>query len=151
VSDNIDSGPNQRANREPETEHPTNASQGRTVAEKITLALSAAVVLSILGLVTYLYYQGEEEPANVVATARVDEIRQEREVYYVPVEVKNEGDRTVEDLTVEGELITNGQIETAEFTITYLAAGERATGAFIYTEDPLEGELTVRPVSYMDP
>lgn len=140
-----------RASRDSEHDHAIEVSQGRTVAERITLAVSAMVVLSILGLVTYLYFQGDEKPVSVVATARVDEIRHESEVYYVPVDVKNEGDRTVEEVTIQGELVTDGQIETAEFTLTYLAGGEHATGTFIYSEDPLKGELTVRPVSYKDP
>lgn len=125
--------------------------KGRTVAEWTTLAISAAMVVSMLGLVTYLYVRGDSQPAIVTASAQLDKLRQDDSAYYVPVQVTNEGDRTVEDVTIEGELAVDGQVETAEITVTFLAGGERVTGAFVFSQDPSQGELTVRPISYKDP
>lgn len=147
----------------PEHDHDHDASQAqqshedhsdpkaRSLAEWVTLAFSATVVLSILGLVTVLNIQSDEKPARVVASAQLDEIRHENDAYYVPVAVTNEGDRTAESVLVEAELVSDSQTETAEITFDFLAGGELMTGAFIFSEDPSQGELSVRPVSYLDP
>jgi uncharacterized protein (TIGR02588 family) len=42
-------------------------------------------------------------------------------------------------------------IEDGEQTIDVLAAGEAHDGAFVFTTDPRQGELTLRVGSYQDP
>ena len=130
----------------------SNNKGGRSTAEWTTLGISLTIVLSILGLITYLYVSGSDEPPNIAAEAKFEELRRETSGYYLPVEVINEGDRTAEDVRVEAELDTgNGQPETAEIAVTFLAGGEHATGTFIFNQDPSEGDLTVQAISYTIP
>lgn len=130
----------------------TSRQEGRTVAEWTTLAISIAILLGIVGLITWLYQRGAEELPLIVAEAKLDRLRQEESGYYLPVEVVNEGDKTVEDVVIEAELDTgSGEPATAEIIVGFLAGGERVEGVFVFDEDPSSGELTVRAVSYLDP
>lgn len=128
------------------------APEGRSAAEWTTFAISAAILVAIIGMITWLSFRGAEEPPIIVAEARLDQARVDGGSWYVPIEVVNEGDRTVEEVTIEAELAgAADQPETAEFTVTFLAGGERATGTAIFSSDPTSGDLSVRPVSYTSP
>jgi uncharacterized protein (TIGR02588 family) len=125
---------------------------GRSIAEWTTLGISIAIVAAILGLITFLYYRGTEEAPRIEASANLEGLRHEQSGYYLPVEVTNEGDQTVEDVIVEAELDTGeGQPQTAEITVMFLAGGERATGTFVFEDDPSQGDLTVHATSYKNP
>ncbi len=84
--------------------------------------------------------------------ARLDAVRQEADRYYLPVDVRNRGNRTAQDVQVQAELDTgSGAPESAEFTIMYLAGGDEMQGTFIFGDDPRQGELTVEVTSYQEP
>lgn len=124
----------------------------RSIAEWTTLGISITILVTVLGLVTYLYLRGDEEPAVILVEPRMQEIRQDEGGYYLPVIVRNEGDPTVEEVLIEAELDTGtGQPETAQFTVNFLAGGEQVHGTFIFQHDPAEGELTARVISFQEP
>jgi uncharacterized protein (TIGR02588 family) len=126
--------------------------RGRGVAEWVTLGVSLAILLGIFGGVSYLYLQGEEQPARIETEANLEDLRFEGDVFYLPVEVVNSGDQTVEEVVVQAELDTgSGPPVSAEITVTFLAGGERAKGTFIFGSDPRQGTLTVQAVSYREP
>lgn len=127
-------------------------SDSRSVAEWTTLGFSIAILLGIFGLITYLYVRGDERPPIIVAEARLDELRTNANLYYLPVDVMNQGDRTAEAAQIQAELDAgSGQPEMAEFTVSFLAGGEKVRGTFIFQNDPEQGELTVRAISYKEP
>lgn len=137
-------------NNEGRTEHTGN--RQRSVAEWTTFAISAAVLIAIVGLISWLHLYGGDRPAVIVVEPQTDELRREDSGYYLPVIVRNEGDVTVEDLQVQGELRSDsGEPETADFTITFLVGGEEANGTFIFQRDPAQGELTTAAGSYKLP
>lgn len=124
----------------------------RSTAEWTTLAVSIALILGLVGLVTYLYISGDNRPPIVEAIPLIEEVRQEGNAYYVPIEVTNRGDQTAEEVQVQAALSNpEGQQETAQFTIPFLAGGETTTGTAVFSEDPSAGELTVGAVSYRRP
>lgn len=126
--------------------------RGRPAAEWITLGISVAVIAGILGLVTWLYVRGTEAPPTIAVEAMLDDVRDVDGDWYLPIEVRNDGDRTVASAIIEGELDTgSGQPETAQVTIDYLAGNERVRGTFVFSSDPRDGELSVGPTSYQDP
>ncbi len=128
------------------------AGTSRTTAEWITLGISVVVLLAVVGLVGYLHVSGGDHPPIIVVEARLDETRQDAEAYYVPVEVRNRGDRTAGDVQVQAELDTGtGPPLTAEFTVTFLAGGQEVEGTFVFSEDPTSGTLTVDATSYRKP
>ncbi len=82
----------------------------------------------------------------------MQELRQDNGGYYFPVIVRNEGDPTVEEVTIEAELdIGSGEPETAQFTVNFLAGGEQVEGTFAFQHDPAEGDLTARVMSFQEP
>lgn len=127
-------------------------SQSRSLAEWVTLGVSASIVIAMLGLITWLEFSGSSEPPRITALANLEQMRQDEGVFYVPVTIENTGDRTVEDVVIEAQLDTgDGEPEVAEITVTFLAGGERVHGAFVFTSNPNNGDLVIRPVSYKDP
>jgi uncharacterized protein (TIGR02588 family) len=123
--------------------------RGRSVAEWTTLIIGAALILALVGLVTYLYVSGDNRPPVVEATPLDREIRREEGAYYVPIEVTNQGGRTAEDVVIQAELSTGaGAPEVTEFTIDFLAGGETAAGTVVFFTDPSAGELTVGVASF---
>ena len=122
--------------------------RSRTAAEWITLAVSAALILAVAGLVTYLTVAGGDRPPVVVATPLTDAIRHEDGRSYLPVEVENRGDQTAQDVVIRAELATAGAVETVEFTIDFLAGGGVAEGTVAFATDPTTGALTVGVASF---
>ncbi len=110
------------------------------------------VLLAVVGMVTYLHVNEGDHPPIIVVEARLDETRQDADAFYVPVEVRNQGDRTAGDVQVQAELDTgSGAPVTAEFTVTFLAGGEEVDGVFVFAEDPTQGSLTVEATSFREP
>lgn len=135
---------------DPEDEGETGTA--RSAAEWTTLGISLVILLSIFGLVTSFAVSGDDQPATISVEALTAEVRFDGGLYYVAVEVTNRGDHTVEDVVVEAELDTgSGTPITADFTIVFLAGGERVQGTFVFEEDPRQGELTAHAVSYIEP
>lgn len=126
-----------------------NERRGRTAAEWITFAISIAIVLATVGVVSYLYLTGGGDPPIVAAEALTDQIRQDGETYYLPIAVTNRGGRTAEQVMIESELTAGTEPpEVSEFTLDFLAGNETATGFAVFASDPAAGELTVDIVSY---
>ncbi len=72
--------------------------------------------------------------------------------YYLPVDVINKGDQTVESVEIEAELDSSvGGPQTASFTVQLLAGGETVRGTFVFQDDPRQGQLRVGAVSYNQP
>ena len=128
------------------------SSDTRSIAEWITLAISAAILLSIVGVLTWLSFRGVQHPPIIVVEPSLEQVRQDDSGYYLPVVIRNTGDTTVEEAIVQAELDTgSGQPETAEITIDFLDGGEQAAGTFVFREDPASGELTTGVTSYQEP
>jgi uncharacterized protein (TIGR02588 family) len=146
-----DSEPQQRYAQEAVRQESRGRS-GRSVAEWTTLAIGAALILGLVGLVTYLYVSGNNRPPVVEAKPLDQEIRREAGAYYVPITVTNQGGRTAEEVVIQAELSTSEEApEVAEFTIDFLAGGETVEGTVVFSADPSAGELTVDVVSFLTP
>jgi uncharacterized protein (TIGR02588 family) len=146
------SEPGARDSRSPEQDDGNDQGSGRTAAELITLAVSIAIVLGIVGLIAWLNLRGSEEPVSIIVKPLVEERWEADSEYYLPVEILNDGDATVEDVQIEAELILGDDPPvTAQLSVPFLAGGERARGTFVFGEDPAQAELTVRATSYKEP
>lgn len=126
--------------------------KGRTTVEWITLGISVMIIASLVGLISYLYVSGGSTPAIIEVKPQFDQIRKVQDRYYVPVEITNVGGETAEEVTVQISLESaNGQTESAEVTIDFLAGQDRANATVAFGEDPSQGEVTVDVVSYLEP
>jgi uncharacterized protein (TIGR02588 family) len=126
--------------------------KGRSIAEWITFAISLAILISVVGTITWLSFRGEDRPPVITVEVQMDQLRQEESGYYLPVLVRNGGNDTVEDAVIQGELDTGeGQPETVDLTVTFLAGGEEINATLVFRDDPSAGELTTGVISYKEP
>ena len=83
---------------------------------------------------------------------QVDEILPSAQGYLVSLKIENAGDGTAAALGVEGVLKRGGtNIETSLVTVDYVAAGSERDAALFFSNDPRQGELTVRAKGYIEP
>lgn len=124
----------------------------RTTAERITLVISALILVGILGLAGWSSVRTGDAPASISVEANLDDVRETESGFYVPIMVTNTGGQTAQDVTVTGELDLGEDIpETAEITIDFLAGGETEYADLIFSSHPNEGDFTVGPTSYVQP
>lgn len=121
-------------------------------AERTTMVISILILAAILGLATWSSVTTGEEPPLITVEAMLDEVRETDSGYYVPISITNDGGKTAQDVMVTGKLSTGeGEPETAEITIDFLAGGETERAELIFPIHPNEGEFTVAPTSYLVP
>jgi uncharacterized protein (TIGR02588 family) len=122
------------------------------VAEWTSLGVSLAIVLTMVGLVSYLHVVGPTHPPVIEVRPRLDAVRRVDGQYYVPVEITNRGDRTAQDVRVQVSLGSQpGCGEAATLAVDTLAGGATAHATVIFTEDPVQRELTVGASSFLAP
>lgn len=128
-----------------------NAQQQRTSAEWVTFGIASAILTAIVGLVFYSWVTQRDQPP-VLSIAPSATIRQEQGQFYVPFTLSNTGGETAESVQVLAELRINGKVEeTGEQQVDFLAGGETEEGAFIFTQNPQQGQLVLRVASYKLP
>jgi uncharacterized protein (TIGR02588 family) len=136
----------------PKGDPPNPDRDGRSAAEWTTLAVSLAILVAVFGLVIWFEVRGTSNQPVFAIDVATGDIRHSGDSYYVDVEIRNDGDETVEGLVIEATLTSGtGEPEVGEISIDFLAGGERTTGTFIFGMDPGAGTLSVRPVSYKQP
>ena len=112
--------------------------QGRTTAEKVTTAVSVLLIAALAGAILYEgYATGQADPAILEVTVLSAEIEQRGDDFYIPVEIHNDGDATVEEIAVSIELLDGESVvDEAETVIATLGEDERLTAVLVLTEDP---------------
>ncbi len=122
----------------------------RTLAEWITFGAATSVLAGIIGLVIYTGVSSKQQPP-ILNVIQKETIREVSGKYYVPFEVVNSGDETAESVQILAELRSNNLEETGEQQIDFLSSQEKQEGAFIFSSDPRQGQLTIRVASYKLP
>ena len=124
----------------------------RARAEWTSLGISGAILLALIGTLTYLQLSGGDRPAVLEAQPRVAELRHEGERYYLPIAVSNRGGITAQDVRVEVSLGNEaGPAESVELLIDFLAGGATQQGVAIFRQDPRRSPLQASVVSYLEP
>jgi uncharacterized protein (TIGR02588 family) len=125
--------------------------RGRTVAEWVTLGVSAAIVLALAGLVLFQWLAQGTEPPEIRVEPNMEQVRQVGDLYYLPIRVTNSGEKAVEVVEVETELSVEGEApETVGFTVQFLAGRESDEFTVVLSNDPRNGELS-HTVSFHEP
>lgn len=130
-------------------EPPIQGAPNTSTAEWIVAAVSAALVIGVVG---FLIYDGVRPltPPNV--TIEVDSVRTAGLGYLVLFRARNSGRGTAADVVVEGELAADsGRVETSETTIDYVPAGGVQRGGLYFEHDPRQLRLRLRAQGYRDP
>jgi uncharacterized protein (TIGR02588 family) len=120
----------------------------RSPAEWVTFAIAVAIVAVVVGLIAREIPGSKRPPAPV---AEAGDVEHRGDVYVVPVEVRNEGQRTAENVQVQATVTIDGQETTADQTVDFLARGESQELEFVFTDDPRHADLAVEVTGYLVP
>ncbi|NEQ30975.1 MAG: TIGR02588 family protein [Leptolyngbya sp. SIO4C5] len=124
----------------------------RSLAEWTSFAIASIILTVIVGLASYLWL-GEpktQEPPHLEVKYR--QVRQQGDQFYVPFVVMNQGGRTVDSVQITAELEVNGTVvESGEQQFQFLASSETEAGAFVFNQNPSQGNLVIRIASYSLP
>ena len=110
------------------------------LAEWVTFGVSAAIVLAVIGAILL---QVAHAPAPAAPDVVVGKVEERNGAYVVPVVVRNTGDATAENVQVNATLTLDDGEVAADQVIDFLAGGEREELAFVFEDDPDDGELEV--------
>jgi uncharacterized protein (TIGR02588 family) len=123
----------------------------RSLAEWVTFGIASAIVSVVIGLIIYTWLVKKADPP-ILSVTREEKIRKVSGQYYVPFTLKNQGGKTAESVHVVAKLELSNRIEeSGEQEVDFLSSGEKQDGAFIFSQDPRKGKLTIRVVSYKLP
>lgn len=127
-----------------------NRSRSRATPELATFAVSAAILLGLVGAIVFLWVQ-ESDPA-LLTVEQVGEMRVVEDQSYLSAEVRNAGDETAHDVQVLAELISDGEVIAAgEQFVDFLSGGEVEEIVFILDRAAPEAEIALRVASYKVP
>ncbi|MEH2078133.1 MAG: TIGR02588 family protein [Nostoc sp.] len=123
----------------------------RSIAEWVTFGISSLILVIIVSLVGYTWLNEKNQPP-ILSVTKKEIIREINGQFYVSFEVVNSGGDTAESVQIMAELLINGKVtETGEQQIDFLSSGESEEGAFIFSQNPRQGELNMRVGSYKLP
>ncbi|MEH2013832.1 TIGR02588 family protein [Nostoc sp.] len=123
----------------------------RSIAEWVTFSVASLILAIIVSLVGYTWLNEKNQPP-ILSVTKKETIREIGGQFYVPFEVVNTGGDTAESVQIMAELLINGKVtETGEQQIDFLSNGEREEGAFVFSQNPRQGQLNLRVGSYKLP
>jgi uncharacterized protein (TIGR02588 family) len=123
----------------------------RSIAEWITFSIASFILAIIVSLVCYTWLNEKNQPP-ILSVTKKQTIREINGQFYVPFEVINSGGDTAESVQIMAELMIDGKVtETGEQQIDFLSSGETEEGAFIFSQNPRQGQLNIRVGSYKLP
>jgi len=121
----------------------------RSPAEWTTFGIALIILAAVIGFVLYDWFSAKKQPP--ILAVRSEPIQVFQGQFYVPFKVTNTGGDTAETVQVTAELRVNGAVEEGEQQIDFLAGNETEEGAFVFSRDPRQGELSLRVASYKLP
>ncbi len=123
----------------------------RSPAEWVTFSIASFILAVIVSLVSYTWLNDKNQPP-ILSVTHKQTIQEIDGQFYVPFEVVNTGGDTAESVQIMAELLINGKVvETGEQQIDFLSSGEKEEGAFVFSQNPRQGQLTLRVASYKLP
>ena len=120
-------------------------SRQRSLPEVVTYAVSLAVLVLLVGGLGYVWMSGSNASPSLEVEPRLAEIEQRHDAYYLPIAVTNQGDQSAQEVAVE---VTVGE-ETRSFTIGLVPGSATRIGTVVFSENPADGEVTTKVVSFI--
>ena len=128
----------------------TESRSRRTAAQMVTTTVCVLLIALVCGAILYEgYAAGDDDPARVEVA--VDAGGEQRgDLWYVPFEIANGGDETIEEIwvVVEGADGSGQTVVESETTVQLLGESERANAMAVFEADPRGLELTGRVRSF---
>jgi uncharacterized protein (TIGR02588 family) len=123
----------------------------RSFAEWLTFCIAAAILSTVTGLVLYIWLGKQSQPP-ILSVTYEKTIRESEGQFYVPFLLENKGGETAESVRIVATLkMANGIEESGEQEVDFLSSGEVQNGSFIFTKNPIKGQMTIRVTSYKLP
>ena len=130
---------------------PSAPDSSRSPAERVTFGIASLILATIVGLIGYTWLDKQQRQPPTLSVNQ-GEIREADGQFYVSFEVVNTGGETAESVQVLAELQGAGRVqESGEQQIDFLSGGEKEEGAFVFKQNPRQGQLTIRVASYKLP
>jgi uncharacterized protein (TIGR02588 family) len=118
--------------------------------ERVAAAVSAALVLFVLGLLSYDAVARPQTPPSV--EVRADTVLQSGGMWLVEFEAFNRGHNTAAAVKVEGRIRgAAGEEETSEAVLDYVPGRSRRRGGLFFRQDPRGRGLELRAHGYQEP
>lgn len=134
-----------------QSDAPSDPSQPpRSSLEWVTFSIASVVLAGVVGLVGFVWVTKSAEPPIVTITAK-EPLQDANGQFYLPFEVINTGGETATSVQVMAELQIGDQVEVGDQQIDFLSVGETEEGAFVFSQNPEQGTLTLRVASYALP
>lgn len=122
-----------------------------TPAEWVAAALGAAVVIAMVGCLTWYGFQGANGAPDVTIVRNGPAVATSGG-YRVEFTARNAGGATAGQLRIEGELSIGGRVaERSVMTMDYLPSHSERRGGLFFRQDPGAGELSIYPTGYEKP
>lgn len=123
-----------------------------TVAERVTLGVSALLLLLLVGGMVVLEARRGDEPPRVVVTPHFDRASEHDGDWYLPVTIGNDGDRATDQLRVElVRPVPGEEPETAELEYAFVDGGEEVEGIAVFDERPSKETIEVDVLAVTEP
>lgn len=129
---------------------PQSADRRRTpFAERILGAVSAAVIVVLMGYLVVRALANDGTPPDIVVELRG--VTQVGAAWLVEVEATNLGSSPATDLEIEGEMPGPGGSERRSVVLEYVPAKSSRRGGLYFSGDPRTRPLTLRAVGFRAP
>jgi uncharacterized protein (TIGR02588 family) len=123
----------------------------RSQAEWVTFSIASLILGAIASLVLYSWATEQRRPPTLDIQTSQD-IRESNGQFYVPFRLTNVGGETAESVQIVAELRVKGRVTASgDQQIDFLSQGEQQEGAFVFQQDPRQGEVVIRVASYQLP
>ena len=117
--------------------------------EWTVFGVSVVLIAGVLGLLLQRHVTSGTGPAAIRIT--LGEAVSSGAAYAVPVEVRNSGDTTVEDVHVSVTLTGGGRGESSEVTLPYVPYRSQRRAWVTFSRQPSTGQLEARVIGYREP
>ena len=121
----------------------------KNTLEWAVFGASVALIAGVTVLLLYQHFTEGDDPASLVTTA--GKAVETAGGYAVPIDVRNRGDVTAEDVRVQATLTFEGGAETGEAVLPYVPYRSQRRVWIAFSRNPGAGTLTVRVLGYREP
>jgi len=121
----------------------------KNTLEWTVFAGSLVLILFVAGTLLYSHFTTGQQPPSITVT--FGEPVRSGDAYALPMEIRNEGDVTAEDVRIEVVLSGAGLHERSEAVLAIVPYHSRRRAWVTFMGDPARGTVRSRVLGYQEP
>ena len=121
----------------------------KNTLEWTVFGVSLALIVAVVAVLLHQQFTGEGRPPSFVVTA--GNAVETAGGYALPVDVRNEGDTSAEDVRLQATFESAAGTETGEALLPYVPYRSHRRAWITFSRDPRAGRVTVRVLGYREP